>query len=377
MTVGEWAARLGTWFPASFAESWDNTGLLLGDPDTPVKRLMTCLTITPATAAEAIREKVDLIVSHHPIFFKPIRRLTRGGEHRDLYDLARAGIAVHSPHTAYDSAADGINAQIAERLGLIEVQSLRPVAPIPQLKIAVYTPHQDLDAVMNALFEVGGGVIGRYRECSFRWEGTGTFFGDESTQPTVGMKGRREEANESRLEVMLPRENLSAALAAIRKAHSYEEPAIDVYALEPAELPPREGEKKPPARAGVGRIGNLPKPMSLAKLAKRISTLLPGARREGTGDPDRMIGRVAIGCGSAGELLHDAARLHADLFLTGEARFHDLLAAERQGLSLLLAGHYATERFALETLAARLGTEDPSLTVWCSRDERDPLVALA
>src|SRR5262245_6910849 len=191
LTVADVTEFLGRFAPLRSAASWDNVGLLLGEEAAPVERILTCLTVTPESAAEAVDEGVQLIVAHHPILFRPTQRLTAANpEGRTLLALARAGVAVYSPHTAFDNANGGINDILAKRLGLTQVQPLRSGERVSQCKFVVFVPDADLLRVSDALFAAGAGQIGQYRECSFRLAGTGTFFGSESANPTVGQKGR-------------------------------------------------------------------------------------------------------------------------------------------------------------------------------------------
>jgi dinuclear metal center YbgI/SA1388 family protein len=354
---------LEQWFPLTLAADWDNVGLLIGDGAQPVRRVMTCLTVTPASAAEAVREKVDLIVSHHPVLFRPTKTLTAATEEGAmLLSLIRAGVAVYSPHTAFDNAPGGINDFLAKRLGLTGVRPLRSLAADKNVKLAIFVPENDLAKVSDALFAAGAGVIGQYRECSFRLAGTGTFFGGDLSNPTVGQKGRREDVSEWRLEVICPHAKLEGALRAMRAAHSYEEPAFDIY--------PLQGD---PSRYGQGRVGDLAEPTTLGALANSARKQLGAAALQTVGDLAKPIRRVALACGAAGEFLRDALRAGADAFLTGELRFHDALAAEDAGVAVVIAGHYATERPAVEDLAVRLATAIADITAWPSRDERDPI----
>lgn len=360
--VSDVVADLNRFAPPALAADWDNVGLLLGDADAEVRRVMTCLTVTPESAGEAVEGQAGLIVTHHPVLFRPVKRLTTATpEGRLLLPLLRAGVAVYSPHTAFDNTRGGINESLAARLGLVEVAPLRRTDGPPSCKVVVFVPDADLARVSDALFAAGAGHIGQYRECSFRLAGTGTFFGSEAANPTVGQKGRREEVAEWRLEVVCPGERVGPVVEALRRAHSYEEPAYDVYPL------------RPPAGPGEGRVGRLPQPVPLRELARQVKASLTAAQVQLVGDPARPVGRVALACGAAGEFLADAARAGADAFLTGEARFHDALAAQTQGVALLLPGHYATERFAVEELADRLQRQWPDLAVWASRRERDPV----
>jgi dinuclear metal center YbgI/SA1388 family protein len=362
-TVATVIGFLEEFAPPTLAAEWDNVGLLLGDRQAPVERVMTCLTVTPESAAEAVEAKAQLIVTHHPILFRPVKRLTTANpEGRMLLSLIRAGVAVYSPHTAFDNTHGGINDALARRLGLTDVAPLRRGEGPRQCKVVVFVPDKDLARVSDALFAAGAGCIGEYAECSFRLAGTGTFFGFDASNPTVGQKGRREDASEWRLEVVCPESSVEAVVAAMRKAHSYEEPAYDVYPLRPAA-----------SKLGEGRIGRLSAPQPLADLAAAAKAALGAAAVQTVGDAARPVQRVAIVCGAGGEFLHDAARARADVLLTGEARFHDYLAAQARELSLVLPGHYATERFAVEELATRLQEQWKDVQVWASRRERDPV----
>jgi dinuclear metal center YbgI/SA1388 family protein len=362
-TVSAICDSLDQFAPPALAADWDNVGLLLGDGAAEVRRVLACLTVTPAVVAEAVAEKADLIVSHHPILFRGAKRLsTASADGRLLWPLARAGVAVYSPHTAFDNTAGGINDSLARRLGLTEVTALRPRDAERKCKVVVFVPDADLGKVSDAMFAAGAGVIGEYEHCSFRLAGTGTFFGTEGTNPTVGAKGRREAVSEWRLEVVCPEAILPAVLQAMRAAHSYEEPAFDVYSLKPL-----------PGPGGEGRVGVLPSAVPLKELAATVKRAISAGATQVIGDLDRPVRRVAIACGAAGEFLTDAVKATADVFLTGEMRFHEYLAAEAQGIALILPGHFATERPAVEELAARLSTGFPDLTIWASRREADPV----
>jgi dinuclear metal center YbgI/SA1388 family protein len=362
-TVGSVIAYLDQFAPRELAAEWDNVGLLLGDRTSPVERIMTCLTVTPTTAAEAIAARAQLIVTHHPILFRAVKRLTADNpEGAMLLSLLRAGIAVHSPHTAFDNTTGGINDILANRLGLENRVPLRRGEGPRQCKVAVFVPDSDLSKVSDAMFAAGAGVIGQYSQCSYRLHGTGTFFGSDASNPTVGMKGQREEVAEWRLEVVCPEDRVEAVVAALRAAHSYEEPAFDVYPLKPT-----------PAKMGEGRFGRLPRPTPLSDLARDLRQSLACGPVAFVGTPDRLVEKVAIVCGAGGELLGDAVRARADVLLTGELRYHDCLRAEQASLALVLPGHHATERLGVEDLAERLAKQWPDLHVWASQEERDPL----
>jgi len=362
MRLNDVIAVLEALAPLSLAESWDNVGLLVGDRSGNVSRILTCLTLTPDVADEAVRTGAQLIVTHHPVLFKAVQRLTSDTvEGRTLLNLLRHDIAVFSPHTAWDNAPQGINRQLAELLDLTDIHPLRP-QPRDELKIVTFVPAENLSAVQRAVWDVGGGVIGEYRDCSFVLEGTGTFFGSDAANPAVGQAGRLEEVAESRVEFVCPASLLTSALTALRQAHPYEEPAIDVYPL-----------RSTATDGGSGRCGRLTTPMSLRDLSRRVQERLPAARIEIVGDPTLKIERLGIACGAAAEYWKDALRNGCQALLTGEARFHTAIEIRDAGFAMILAGHYATERLGMERLAELLARECPGVAVTASDAERDPL----
>jgi dinuclear metal center YbgI/SA1388 family protein len=258
-TVDDLRSYLEAFAPVRLAEEWDNVGLLVGRRDAPLARLMTCLTITPTSAAEAIAEEADVIVAHHPLPFRALKRLTdETTAGRMLLDLIAAKVAVYSPHTAFDSAAAGINQQLAEGLHLRDIRPLVTIEPA----------EQDL---------------------------------------------------------------------------------------------------------GAGRFGRFEQPVPLPDVERRLMSLLNVGRLRAAGPADRLVTSAAVACGSAGQFLEAARQAGCDLFITGETNFHTCLEAEAGGVSLLLTGHYASERFAVERLAETLQAEFQDLTVWPSRTEADPV----
>ncbi len=362
LTVGQIVEHLDRFAPKSLAEDWDNVGLLIGDRNAGVSRVMACLTVTPTSAREAIDRRAELIVTHHPVLFRPVKRLTADDpQGRMLLDLIRSGIAVYSPHTAFDNTTGGINDLLAERLGLRDCKPLRPAPAAARSKLVVFVPQGDLDRVSRAMFDAGAGVIGEYGECSFRVAGRGTFHGSDASKPTIGQPGRREEVDEWRLEVICPQPALQQIVAAMRAAHSYEEPAYDIYPL-----------ASEPSRTGAGQYGALSTPTSLEQFAALVKSCLASPLVQVVGDRGRAVNRVAVACGAASEFLREALAHRCDVFVTGEASFHRQLEADAAGISLIIAGHFATERFAVEGLAEKLSHEFPELEIWASMAEREP-----
>jgi dinuclear metal center YbgI/SA1388 family protein len=363
MELHQVLAALEALAPLALSESWDNTGLLWGRRETNVTRVLTCLTLTPDVAAEVIETKAQLVVTHHPILFKPVQRLTDAdGQGRMLLTLAAHGVSIYSPHTAWDNAPRGINQQLAERLGLVDIAPLRPQPCSAGYKVVTFVPATAVEAVRQALWSAGCGTIGQYDCCSFQSAGSGTFLGDLGTNPTIGTAGLLETVDEWRLEVVCPKSRLTAALAALRAAHPYEEPAIDVYPL-----------ADQPGTAGAGRRGTLTMPCSLREFAARVRQQLSAHGLQYVGDPQRPISRVGIACGSAGEFWTDAQRGGCDVLLTGETRFHTALEVREHHFALITAGHDATERFAMPQLAELLSQRCPGIVAFASQIEADPL----
>lgn len=365
-TVLDVTRWLDTFAPSRLAESWDNVGLLWGDPAAVVSRIMTCLTVTPSTAQEAVKERAELIVSHHPVLFKAVKNVRADSpENGMLWDLARAGIAVASPHTSFDNTLGGINDGLARRLGLADVEPLRRTPGASFSKVVVFSPRESREAILAAAFAAGAGRIGAYDECSFTGSGVGSFFGGEGTNPAVGRAGRRETVRELRIELRCMPDQIKEVLAAIRASHPYEEPAIDVYPL-----------RQTPGVEGVGRLGRWTEGKTLRDFAEFVARTLSARGLQYAGPADKPIARVAIVCGAGDDFLGEAARAHADVLVTGEARFHRALEAEAHGIGLILAGHHATERPGVEDLAELIAGAFPAVRVWASRLEADPLKSL-
>lgn len=366
--VADLIAFLERFAPPDLAEEWDNVGLLVGDRDQTVSKVVTCLTLTPDVAREAIEQRASLVVTHHPVLFRAVKRLTADdAQGRMLLELIAAHVAVYSPHTGYDSAERGINRQIAQSLGLTDVEPLRPVSGPANCKIVCFVPRDNLAAVQEAIWSAGAGVIGEYSQCSFILDGTGSFRGSEAANPTIGQAGRLEHVAEVRLEVICPERLVPEAIRQLRSAHPYEEPAYDVYPL-----------KSEPSQRGAGCMGLLSSPggsgLPLRDFVALVKEQLRLPHVQFVGDGARAVSRVGICCGSGGELLPAAIAQRCDAFLTGEARFHSCLEARAAEIALVLAGHYATERPAMESLADILAAEFPDVTVRASQVESDPVL---
>ncbi len=366
MKVREISQVLDGIAPRVLAADWDNVGLLVGDCQEEVKKLMLCIDLTPSVLAEAKRAKAQMIMAYHPVIFKPISSVTRRAN-TIVFDAIRAGIAVYSSHTALDAAEGGTNDCLADVLDLRDRRPLKLDSSEGHCKAVVFMPPDDLAKVGHAAFEAGAGIIGDYSNCSFFSHGIGTFCGGEKTNPTIGQPGSSEVVEEIRLELAIPRKKIEEVTKAIRRAHSYEEPAIDIYSLE-----------NQLDSIGMGRVGRLPRPTRLNTLVNRIKKglevpkVLQTVGSASAIRKDSLIGTVAVAAGSCGDLWRSAVEAHAGLYITGEMRHHDALAAAATGMTVVCVGHSNSERLTLGKLAERLRSATSNLKVILSQEDRDP-----
>jgi dinuclear metal center YbgI/SA1388 family protein len=344
--------------PTKFAESWDNVGLLVGDPSQDVSRALLTIDYTPDVANEASENKADLIVAYHPPIFEPLKRITSSNL---IFDAIRRGVAIYSPHTALDIAPGGTNDMLGDVVGMTERRPLK-LAEVKQthFKLVTFVPAEHLAKVSQALFAAGAGRIGNYHSCSFQIKGTGTFFGEAGTDPVVGKSGQLERVDEIRLETVLPINAVDRVIGALRKSHPYEEPAFDLNQLAGT-----------PTGLGMGRVGTI-NPISREQLITRIKSELGVSHVLVSGPMSGDVTRVAVCAGACGELLDDAIAAKADLYLTGEIRHHDAIKAANAGITVVCVLHSNSERAVLKRLAQNLSERLPGLAVQVSQRDRDP-----
>ncbi len=356
--LADWVALVDRRYPERDAASWDASGLQVGAPDDPVERVLVCLDVTDATLDEAHEEGAQLLLAHHPLLFRPLERLTpatAGG--RLVLRAAREGLAVLAAHTNVDAAVPGTTDPIAR---LLQLTGLRPLAPLrsesrpsSRVKLVTFLPEDALEPVIAALAGAGAGRIGAYQECAYSAPGVGRFTAGPGTAPAVGTPGETSEVAERRLEMVLDRTDLPAAVAALVAAHPYEEVAWDAYPLLDAD--PRPGGDGRPK--GIGLVGELPAPRSLAAIARLLTEGLPSPHLRLAGEPEREIRTVAA-CGGAGEgHIGDALAAGADVYVTGDLRHHPTLDARTMGMALIDAGHYRSEAAALPDLTRALAAD--------------------
>jgi len=364
MKVADIAAVVEKIAPLGLAQSWDNVGLLIGDPKRRIRNILLTIDITQAVVAEAKELKTDLILSYHPVIWDGLKKVRADGPSRTVYELIRSNIAVFSLHTALDAAHGGVNDGLAEILGIQEPKPIGDYieySPEESYKLVVFVPTDALADVTNAVFKAGAGWIGNYRDCGFRTEGTGTFLPLKGTKPAIGRKGRLEKVRESRFETIVPAEKVQAVVDAMKETHPYEVPAFDIYKLFDYA-----------SRFGLGRIGVLAEPMRLNQIIEAVKRRT-GAKAVGlVGDQKRLVGKAAVCAGTCGEILNLVIAAGADLYLTGELKHHQALAAQEAGLTCICLSHTVSERFILKKLAGQIRRLAGELTVRISKTDADP-----
>ena len=335
------------WYPPGTAEGWDRVGLVHGDLDQPVRRILLAVDPAPAVAQEAAEWGADLLLTHHPLYLKGVHGFTsQTPKGRTSLTLARAGCALLAAHTNADQAQGGVSEAMADALGLREARPILP-APLPAVdKLGVMVPEPDADTMRDALAAAGAGRIGDYDHASFTLAGQGRFRPLPGADPTIGSVGEIEHVAEVRIEVVFPRGRRDHVVRAMLAAHPYEEPAYDVLEL----ADPGVGV------TGTGRIGDVG-PTTLGAFAEQVAAALPGTAHgvRVAGDLDRPVRRVAL-CGGAGDFLLDTVRgTDADVYVTSDLRHHPATEfLEHEGPALVDVAHWAAEWTWLPVLARRL-----------------------
>ena len=328
---------LDTWYDPRWAESWDKVGLVCGDPEQQVRRILLAVDPSPIVAAEALDWGADLVLVHHPLLLTPVSSVAATGpKGRVVHDLLRAGAALFTAHTNADAPPDGVNDALARAVGLVEPEVVLPDRDGTD-KIVFFVPVDDADRVRAAVAEAGAGAIGAYDSCTFSAPGEGRFRPLEGADPTIGRVGDLEVVPELRVESVLPRSRRREVVRALLDAHPYEEPAYDVVEL---------ANDVTPADRGHGRIGDLAEPTTLRGFVERVAEALPATAHgvRVSGDPDRPVRRVATACGSGDFMLDTVLGLDADVFLTSDLRHHRAGEfREHDRAALVDVAHWAAE----------------------------------
>ncbi len=342
-------------------ESYDNSGLITGHRSMMITGAIVCLDSTEAVIDEAIARGCNLVVAHHPIVFEGLKKLTgKNYVERTIIKAIKNDIAIYAIHTNLDNVADGVNAKIAEKLGLVQSQVLAPKKMMLR-KLVVYVPNGHIDPVLEALYNAGAGNIGRYDECSFRSEGIGTFRAGEGTNPFVGEVGVRRSEVESKVEVILPSWKLEEVLAAMKSAHPYEEVAYDVQML-----------LNVSSETGSGIVGQLEKPMEVSAFLQLLkSTMKTGCVRY-SGKKVGLISTVAACGGSGSFLLHHAIAAGADIFVTADFKYHQFFDAEDK-IIIADIGHFESEQFTIDLIRDWLKQKFPTFATHLTEVVTNPV----
>lgn len=327
--------------PPKHAESWDKIGLQIGDPNSIIKKVMVTLDATLPVVEEAVSKGVDLLIVHHTPFFNPLENIRWDNpQGRIIQQLIQANVNLFCAHTNLDSTIGGVNDILAKKLELNNVQILFPSWKEQYIKIVVFVPAGFEDQVRAAMGEKGAGHIGNYSNCTFQLSGTGTFRPLEGINPYIGAQGQLEKVEEYRIETIVPQEKVEQVLLAMIKAHPYEEVAYDLYPLE------NNGKY-----SGLGRLGSYEKELTMAELIEKVKTVLDISDIRFVGDIDKNIKNVALCGGSGASLIKLAVEKGAQVFITGDVKYHEAQEAESLGLSLIDAGHFSTEHPVVKVVA--------------------------
>lgn len=362
MKIGELLNYLESLAPLAYQEAYDNAGLIVGQRSTEISAVLICLDSLEVTLEEAEQENCNLIIAHHPIVFSGLKRFNGNSYvERVVMKAIQKGIAIYAAHTNLDNVYSyGVNARIAERLGLKDTKILEPKSALLK-KLYTFVPEKDLETVRKAVFEAGAGHIGNYAECSFAVAGKGTFKGNEVSNPTVGKKGERHTEAEYKIEFIFPAYLQGRIVRALWDAHPYEEVAYDIVNL---------GNRHD--RVGSGMVGNLPKARPVNEFLYSLKEKMQTACVRYTQAHQRKIKRVAV-CGGAGSfLLQQAIRAKADIFITADYKYHQFFDADGH-IIIADIGHYESEQFTIDLFHDLITQKFTNLRVVKTRINTNPI----
>lgn len=361
MQVKDFVQLFEEFAPLNLQESYDNSGLLIGSHTALVTSVLVTIDITEAVVKEAIDNNCNLIISHHPLIFKGVKRITGENEtQRCIIKLIQNNIAVYAAHTNFDNIINGVNSKIADKLGLANRKVL--LASNNQLiKLITYVPKLHASSVREAIFNAGAGTIGNYDACSFNAEGVGTFRANELANPFVGEISKIHSEPEIKIEVILPAYLQSKVLNALISTHPYEEPAFDLIALNNTDN-----------RLGAGLIGELPVEIAENEILSLLKTKFDCQVIRHTNFIGRKIKKVALCGGSGSFLLSKAIQAGADIFISGDFKYHDFFEAENRILVADL-GHFETEQFTKHIFYEIITKKMPTFAVRISETKTNPI----
>ncbi len=361
MKIREICAYLDSEIPVAFQESYDNSGLQIGDQEQEAGSALIAIDITEEVVDEAIRKDCAIIFTHHPLIFNPIKKITSGNSAgRIIIKCLKNNIAVYSAHTNLDITHSWVSRKMAEKLGLEHVKVLVPLEK-KLLKLVTFIPQSHLDKVRDAIFDAGAGSIGNYDRCGFMADGTGSFRGNENSDPFVGEKGKMSFEKEVRFETVLFSHIREKVVKAMLEAHPYEEVAYDLYPLENRNVD-----------AGLGCTGITVTEMGEKEFIEHVSKVFGSNGIRYSKLSGRPVKKVAL-CGGAGaSLINDAIASGADVFVTGDVKYHSFFEAENRIL-LIDAGHYETEKFTVEILKELIIKKFPKFALRFSETNMNPV----
>jgi dinuclear metal center YbgI/SA1388 family protein len=326
--------------PFFLQESFDNSGIQFADLDAPITKILLSLDVTQDVLDEALENKTNLIITHHPLLFSPLKQITKQ-KNPLLFKIITNKINLLAMHTNYDLAENGLNDYVANLLGIKKITPLQSSSE-KIFKFAVYVPVQHADKVSQAIFEAGAGKIGKYIETSFNISGKGTFKPLEGTNPFIGKIGEKEEVQEIKIETVVTERDLDSVVQVMKDNHPYEEPAYDVYEL----------KTKP--SYGIGIFGEIDKEVEISKFSLEVKNKLQAHYTRLIKSNEQKIKKVALCTGSGGSLLEQVNNKNADLYITGDIAYHTALRAKELGLNVLDVEHFDTEKFFVEALYNQL-----------------------
>jgi len=361
MKLKDICSYLDSVVPISYQESYDNSGLQVGDPESEINSALISLDITEDVIDEAIAKGCGIIITHHPLIFNPLKKLTgKNFVERVLIRAVKNEIAIYSSHTNLDILKEGVSRKMAEKLDLKNIRVLSPLRN-RLLKLVTYIPEKHFEKVREAIFEAGAGVIGNYDKCSFSLEGMGSFRGGENTKPFVGEKEKFHLEKEIRFETILQSHLKDQVIRALLDSHPYEEVAYDIYSL--------ENEYN---GAGLGCVGELPDAIEEKEFLVYLSDIFKAEGVRYSKLTGRKIKMVAL-CGGAGiSLLNDAIKSGADVFVTSDIKYHDFFNAGNRIL-LIDSGHYESEKYSTEILYDLIIKKFPTFAVRFSETNTNPI----
>lgn len=330
--------------PPRLAESWDNVGLQLGNPSWPVNKVWTALDPLHEVVAEACDNDVDVLVTHHPLFFKPIQRIDGETPLGRIIEMALSRrLAIICAHTNLDSVPGGVNDVLSGRMGLSQLCALGGPMDADKVKLVVFVPSKHVRVILDTLFVLDAGRIGNYRCCSFRCDGVGTFLPTGSAVPAVGKHDTLSEVHESRIEVVIPHDDLASVVDAVKKVHPYESMAYDVYPLDVRD-----------DQSGLGRVGKLSSPIPLDDLSAHLKATLNLSMVKVVGNLDMPVETVAVCSGSGSSLMTAAIASGAQAYVSGDLGYHTARDAQQAGIGLIDIGHFGSEHLVVDVLAASI-----------------------